>query len=447
MIELLFVVAVAVFSLKTKRNNIILLLVFLLPFNDFIKNCCVVFGSGGTVFAFWKEVAILILFLRSYRLIENKIINKILLVYLCLCAIICVYFIIGLQNYDASICFRTMRNVLILPLLFISLAALAINDFFVKKLVLLLTLSTFLISLIGIWEIHMGGRLLLRTFMGDVTDGGGYNAPNFVMMGIDRMCSIMTVPNAFGYLMAFHASFLLYVFLYKKELFGRKWKCMLQIISIVTVFCLLESFCRTGWFLLVFSYFLALYYNNRRKFSTRILAFIITGLGLLLIAYILSPNIQTIVESTFTGEETSASDRKNNLSGGISFIVENPFGHGLGSSENSTDNCVYFTESTLVNLSTEIGIMGAFMYVFFLFLLSTIIRRTKSDFTPFSLAIIGVNMICIIPTNVYVAPYSYFVFIFSGLALMRKELPRDKNPQYDKLSIQPHDRYSRISNN
>lgn len=419
MIEVFVVTIVVLFSFFTNRKNIVLLLVFFLPFNDFVKKVFTLYGSGGNLFSFWKELAIIILFIRSYQYIEKKNLIRFFPLYLCLCLFIVLYFFVGLQNYDVSVCFRTMRNVLILPLLFLALNGLDINDSFIKKFVILLTFSTLLIGLIGIWEIHMDGRIPLRTFMGNIMDGGGYSAPNFVMMGLDRMCSIMTVPNAFGYLMAFHASILLFVFLYKKNLFNKKWIYLLRISFVITIFCLLESFCRTAWFLFVFSYFLVLYYKNRKKFFIRFIAFVLIGLCALYIAYIVSPNIQMIVESTFSGEESSASDRSNNFSDGLTFITNNPFGYGLGSSENSVDNYIYFAESTFVNLSTEIGIMGTIFYILFLLVLLSIIRRTYSDFTPFSLAVLSVNLVCIIPTNVYVSPYSYFVFLFSGLALMR----------------------------
>ena len=419
MIEVLFVSIVVLFSFSAKRKNIILLLVFLLPFNDFIKKILVLYGNGGNIFSFWKELAILILFLRSYKYIEKRLLNRPLLIYFCLCIIVGIYYFIGLQYYNASICFRTVRNILILPLLFVSLNGLAVNISLIRKVVLLFSISTLLISLIGIWEIHMGGRIPLRLFMGNITDNNTYSAPNFTMMGIDRMCSIMTVPNSFGYLMAFHASFLLYIFLYMKDLFSKIEIYILYTLFLVTVFCLLESFCRTGWFLFVFSYFISLYYINRKVFISRIIIFIIIGLCILSIAYVLSPDIETIVNSTFSGNEVSASDRSNNLSNGFSFIFENPFGHGLGSSDNSTDNYVYFAESTFVNLSVEIGIIGSVFYIFSLFFFLSMMRKTDSAFTPFSVAIMSANMISIIPTNVYVTPYSYFVFIFSGLALMK----------------------------
>ena len=53
MIEVLFVSIVVLFSFSAKRKNIILLLVFLLPFNDFIKK----------IFVYTKKFVILHVFL------------------------------------------------------------------------------------------------------------------------------------------------------------------------------------------------------------------------------------------------------------------------------------------------------------------------------------------------------------------------------------------------
>lgn len=426
MMEVLFVSLVVIFSCCTKRKNIVLLLVFLLPFNDFVKKCCVLYGGGGTLFSFWKELAILILFYRSYKYIEKENLNMFIPLYLFLCVLLVFYFVLGMQKYDASVCFRTARNVLIIPLLFISLNGLVVNNTFIKKLVILLTIPTFIISLIGIWEIHMGGRIFLRTFMGNITQNNLYNVPNFKIMGLDRMCSIMTVPNSFGYLMAFYGSFMLFLFLNMRELFDGKWKFVLQIIWIIAMSCLLESFCRTGWFMFIFSYFIALYYKNKSYFFKRILIFFVVGSCLLLIAYFISPDIKTIVDSTLTGKEASAADRSNNFSRGISFVLNNPYGHGLGSSDNSLDNYVYFAESSFINLSVEIGIFGTCFYILFLLILLYMVRESRSDFTPFSISIMCVNLISIMSTSVYVTPYIYFVFIFSGMAIMRRRKFHDE---------------------
>lgn len=425
MVEIAFVVITVLLAIRLKYENVIILLIFLLPFNDFFKEAISNLWSGGTIFSFWKELVILILFLRTYPHIKRTI-NKIIVIYFFMIICCSFFFVLGIEYYPPAICFRMFRNMCVVPLLFVICSGLTLSDSFLKKITYTLCIDAIIIGLIGIWEIHGGGRIPVRSFMGDIyadnTIGVFYKVTNFTIMGFDRMCSIMLTPNAFGYFMAFVSSFLLFLLQYQKKLFaGWRYKIIFMI-WLFSLFCLLESFCRTAYVMFLFCYLFILYNKQCSKFTKQIIIFGIISILILTLAFFFVPNIESVINGTLSGKEESASDRINNFSSGWTFVSSHPFGHGLGSSENSVKRFVFFSESSFINIITEIGIIG--LIIFYLLQLSIYkcicTRRNKSEWTSYSLSLLLMNLLCMISTNIFGTPYIYFLYILMGVCMMKR---------------------------
>ena len=419
MIELLFVVFVVLFSIKTKnRENIILLLILLLPFNDVLKK--IIASGGGNLFAFWKELAIFILFFRSFYSIRIK---KAFPFYIILLIYFSFFFLIGSDTYGMAISFRNYRNILILPLLVYSFSSFSINDVFLKKIVLCIVISSTIIAFSGIIEIHFGYREVIRRLMGSIETESEtgyiyYSSSNYKIMGFDRMCGIINTPNQFGYFMALNVALLYYLFQTKVISLNKVERKILISVLILLFICLLESFCRTGYALLFFIYIFSASHN--KKLFNRIIILFLLLISIILVISMYNSSVHSVLMNTFGGNEASAADRSNNLARGINYLYNNPFGSGLGSSENSTSKCVFFSESSFVNLGVEAGIIGIILFVSFnLFIIKYM--NNNNPFKKFSFSVCIANLMTFIFANTFGTPSIYYIWLFIALGYAKFE--------------------------
>ena len=424
MIQIIFVSAISLYSLLVKDcRKIILLIIAILPFNSILKAFCLHNGGDG-IFSFWKEIAILILFIRTYTSISRIHIsyNSLLKIYVFIIMYFSIFFIIGTEIYGASMAFRTFRNIVFLPILLFIYPNLDMDKTFINRFFYVTIISATLMGLTGIIECHFGYREFIRGYMGQIEEIGRdgtiyYKTSNLKIMGFERMSGLMGTPNQFGNYMALSASFT--YFCLKRKLIEYKHYILLWGVFILIILCLIESFCRTAFamFLLIL---IITEYKSKKNIVKNIIIISTISIFLLYIATFINDTVSEIFSATFSGEEASSADRGNNFKKGIDFLFANPFGYGLGSTENSLKNYIYFSESAFLNLGIEAGVIAIILFLCFCKKINNVLLKCQNKLSIFSSSVIITNSICFLFANIFSTPYIYLFWFFTGIGLMRK---------------------------
>lgn len=425
MIQIIFVGLIVLYSLFVKDSRkIIILLVAFLPFNEILKTFCMYNGGDG-IFSFWKEIAILILFLRTNSNISRKIsYNHLIQIYVFIVIYFSIFFIIGAEIYGASMAFRTFRNVVFLPILLFIFPNLVIDKSFVNKFFFVSMFSATLMGVVGIFECHFGYRELIRGYMGQIEEIGSdgtvyYNTTNLKIMGFERMAGLMGTPNQFGNYMALTAS--LIYFCLKRKIVEYKHNIVPWLIFIFIIFCLIESFCRTAFVMFLLILILT-EYKSKKNILKNVIAISIASLLILYVATLINDSVNEILSATFSGNEASSADRGNNFKRGIDFLIANPFGYGLGSTENSLKNYVFFSESAFLNIGVEAGVVAVILFLCFCKKINFLLCKQSGELSRFSSAVVLTNSICFLFANIFSTPYIYFFWILTGIGLMKSSI-------------------------
>ncbi|WP_298453594.1 O-antigen ligase family protein [uncultured Prevotella sp.] len=425
MLQIIFVFLVVIYSLFVKDcRKIILLLLVLLPFNNILKTIFM-HNGGDSIFSFWKEISIIILFFRVHLIKREKqvgyINNKLIGTYIFIVFYFFIFFIIGSGIFGASMAFRTFRNVAFLPILLFIFPSLVLDDIFKKKFLMSLMFSATLMGLFGVVECHLGFREAIRGYMGQIEEIGSdgtiyYNTTNLKIMGFDRMAGLIGTPNDFGNYMALSAS-MIYYFI-RRKIIEYKHNEILWISFIFIILCLIESFCRTAFamFLLII---ILTEYKSKNNVLKNVIAISVASLLILYIATLVNDSVNEILSATFSGNEASSADRGNNFKRGIDFLVANPFGYGLGSTENSLKNYVFFSESSFLNLGVEAGVFAIILFLFFCKIINKVLYVHNNELSIYSSSVVITNSICFLFASIFGTPYIYIFWIFTCVGLMK----------------------------
>lgn len=426
MIQVIFVSVIIIYSFFVKdKRKILLLLVAILPFNDILKIFCEHNGGDG-LFSFWKEFAITILLFRTlFQKTRNDISiinNKIIHTYIFIVFYFLLFFIIGTEKYGAFIAFRTFRNVAFLPILIFISSRITLDKAFLEKIFITIICSSTLMGLLGILECHFGYREVIRQYMGQILDTGNdgtiyYNTSNLKILGFERMASVMGTPNQFGNYMALSSSFI--YFCLKQKIVSKKYNIIFWIAFVFVVLCLIESFCRTAFVMFLLILFISEYRCGKKVVIKNIIMILFVSVSLLFIASFINDTVSEIVSATLSGNEASSADRSNNFIKGMDFLLSNPFGYGLGSTENSVKNFIFFSESAFLNIGVEAGIISIILFWYFCLLINNVLKKNNSFLSMYSSAIILTNLICFLFANIFGTPYIYIYWIFTSMGLMK----------------------------
>lgn len=416
MLGFIFVLFISIFGCFVKdKRKILLVFAFILPLNDFLKNYFDILG-GGTIFSFWKELLIVILFIRCKLRFH---VGKLLYLWEFCALFYFIYFILGVMDFGAVSAFRTYRWLVVVPMLMLSISSLKLNEFWLKRIVTLLCFSSLFIAISGIIEIHCGFRLPIRMWMGNVVSVSPgyieYNIPNFLMHNYDRMCGLMTSPNGFGNLMAIMC-FILY-FVLRKRLYSLHGfeKYFTYTCSFVFFVCLVESFCRTGWAQLLIGVMLVEYLNNRKSFVKYLFSMTLTVVLVVIILALVSDVFGEILEKTLTGEDASSATRGDNVLAGSVFLIEHFMGIGLGGCDITNDRFLYFSESSFMNICIESGFLGGAVFYSFCMRIIFILRHKVEIIASLSYIVLVLYVISSLPSVSFSAPYGYIVWILVGV--------------------------------
>lgn len=415
LLEILFILLISFLCIHKKKWFCIYLIATLFPFHAFIKYVLQL-SNGGEIFSFWKEICICIFALKIFipKLKKTKIeylptirFSLLLVFYLF------IYFIFTSASFHNSL--ARFRDLFFPLLLFLSLFYTNIEKYHLKKFILLFSISCSILGLIGYLEMFGGLRLpiamITGKFKGIGSDGTLYYADAMMIMGYNRMTSLLDSPNQLGLLCAL----CLIVVIKTKDYFdySKNEKIIINLNTFIIATSLLLTFSRTGYAIFIISM-----WGILRKQTKKLFNFTAILILFIVIAGIIYPHIFEIISSTLHGKEASSADRFNNFTQGFEQILNNPLGKGLGTMALSdTNNSEFIPESSFLSITLEIGIIGIFLILMhYLLVYHNLIRKDNvlAKFMPS--VIIGSVIASFVSLNPYMPIYSYYFWILIGMS-------------------------------
>lgn len=417
-IEIFLILLYVLFCLKVSPKAIIYSIFLLLPLHGFIK--AAFFTDSGAIFTIWKEIGIIIALYKTRKSpnYKSSSLKKIVITYL---LIIFLFLFVGISNnfsYTADI----RKFIFPIPLLYL-ISKINFNLYDIKKLIIYILLGSAIINITGVVDfISPTIRLIMRTIMGvefEIAADGTiyYTITSFKIMGIDRVCGFMGGgPNMMG---VFNGSvFLLSLLAYTKGMFAtKKEKIFFYITFALCSFNLLLSFSRAGWAIVGISFFYMAVTNKKyRKFAFRSL-WVIFVIGI--ISYFSLDIVQKVIDGTLSGNEASSAERGNMTRSALNYLIDNPFGYGLGATTRDTGNYVYFAESSIINLGIATGILGVAIYSMLLYIIFRLTKLNRKS--PFILIapgfVVAFYITAWVSVNMVENPFVYYAFLIMGLGL------------------------------
>lgn len=418
LLQLLLLLIVIFFCTFKKQYDIVILLIAFLPIHGTVKT--LMFADGGDIFAFWKEIAIMILFLKTIS--RNRYL-KMPNSYKMFFIVVAVFSLVGyLQSYPIS---SDLKNLLIPGVLFYSLANITLNENQFRNILLCIILSSLVINLTGIIDfISPTIRFVFKDLMkvGYTISSDGtvyYDINSYTMLGkYDRVCGLMSGgPNMMGVYnsIVFLIGCIFYI-TYRKTL--KSGSLFFYYLSfLLCIFCLLFSFSRAGWAICFITFvFYAKFTWSANK--DKILNYIFIFLLIIITTYIVSDSFNEVVSSTMTGKEASSAQRGSMTVDALNVFFKNPLGNGLGATSWTNTNKVYFAESFYVNTMIQIGIIGFIIMMNYYKDVYNIIKQhiyTNHIARWGKAFMIALVITSFVSVNMNEVPFNYFAWMFLGL--------------------------------
>lgn len=416
MLELVLLILIVLISVLNKSIRILNLIFLLLPFHGLIKDLLSYYYGEGDLFSYWKEIVVIIYLLkvRSKHKLNNRLIIAIVPFFL----ITLIYFIIGL-DVSAKYSIIHLRDYIFPFLLLISVGS---NDFSksdVKSVLISFSVGAIIVATFGFFEYFF---LPMRVFLSLIKNlrfsiylGHLYFDNTWMILGYQRMVSVFDNPNQLGAYLALYISVL--------SLMGDKFLIKFNGIKRVVILsytglALVLTFSRTSYVILILVFILTKF-NSRDILNKS--SMLKTGLALsLIIAFILSnKTTYDVICSTLNGSESSSADRGNNMSKGTDFVLEHPFGLGLGASDARNLNSIYTAESANINLCIEEGILGIVFIFFTFYRLNKILYATVSHNNLARSLLKSTFLTAFFSVTPYLYFYLYIMFIIVGISCSR----------------------------
>lgn len=438
-IELVLVLIVIFFCLFTKKiDNIFYLIVFILPFHAFIKNCFSFFLGSGQIFSFWKEIAILILLLRIALYSKIKISGKILFLISCFFSYLIVVFLL---TRDKGIGLPTLRSHVFPIFLFFSTCWYNFDTRSLKKLIILFSYGVIITNILGfvqLFVLKVPIALLMNNI--DVITSEGYivyNVSSFRIMGFERMAGVTGSPNILGFYNAFAIVFLFGILNnYRRIDLNIKERRLITTASLLSVISIILTFSRAGWVIAFIGIIIMLLFGTIRIRMKDIIKLTISAFVLSSLILIVVPHSFNIISNSLKGKEASMEYRDESVMMGFDKISEEPLGHGLGTTDNNYDN-EFFVESAMINIIYEIGVIGVFLMfaVFFLVLLLSLKSYRFNLLSQISIALTIPSLLAFIASvNPFSFPFIFYWWFLMGLGL-NKELSSIFKAQYNVCKL------------
>ncbi|AOW11044.1 O-antigen ligase family protein [Flavobacterium gilvum] len=426
-LELLLVGAFLIYCFQVSEKRILYLIFFLLPIHGSIKY--LVFKGGGEIFAIWKELGILALFFRTLH-VKNYASAEISKTFLIFSLFIIAYTMIGFgDGYQIAGAFKKLFFPVFLT---ISISKIRFTRSEAKMFFLVILLGSLIINITGIVDfVSPSMRYIFRSIMGASFQEGSdgtvyYDNSSMQIMGIDRVCGLMAGgPNQMG---VFNSAILilgLFCWINKGSFkFSRSqiW-CLLTCLG-ASSFCLLTSFSRAGWAILIITFIYVLIVD--KHFRRLGLKYIVMALFFAVIVIFSVPKFFFIIESTLSGKEASSAARSDMTMDALNYLFDNPEGKGLGATDfahTHLNTGLYFAESSLINFGIELGVVGVVLLLILKFKIGFLIRKNiaRNGFASIGYGFLVAFIITsAVSVNTYENPFIYYAWMIFGLSLNTK---------------------------
>lgn len=422
MIELFIFSIVIILFMILRLEHSIIIFVALLPFHAFIKNILALLYDGGYLFSYWKELVIMIMLIKMGLNVKKYYLDVNLLRLISVYTFLIVIYYLVSDNMVVAL--SALRNHLFTLLLLILYSNISISLKTIKNLYMAMSISFFISYMAGYLQLFFF-KIPLGYLMGRIAsiDSGGYitySTTSARILGYERMSGIIGGPNDFGLFVAISLLIVLAIWISElKRIYSKPFQVFLIILLVFGSIALLLSFSRAGWTMFTAGFLLLAYVNNV-KFSPIIIAIILPIAISIMPLFIETSFISEIYQSTVSGQELSAADRVSNFLNGLSTILNEPFGHGLGTTDNRYDSMQYFAESAFINLIYEIGFIGFFALsgIFMLLARKSYKMKNENMFSGLSMTIILLTyLISMLSVNTYGMPYIYISWIIIGIGI------------------------------
>lgn len=417
---LLIVILFCVF--QNDEHKIISLFLILLPFHTFLKNSFFYFFEGGEIFSIWKEAVILILACKVFSKQHVPLNRLIFILQLLFFPVVVFYFFTAAVHTDAL---PALRDHVFPAVLFFTVMAMKIDFNVVRKMILILAVSVLVSDIAGFAQYFLFNVPVARIMdTAAYVDASGYihyKISSYRIMGFERMAGITGSPNIFGLFNAF-AIILFFGVLLFKESFSfsiKEWR-FIRIVLFLSLISIIFSFSRAGWAIALLGTGIMLLYKNFHVRLKYLMGSMLMLLIIILIVSALYPSAFDIISSSFTGREASAAARGTNVLKGIRMLLDEPWGHGLGATDNRKETVQFFVESAWMNIGYEIGLAGVFYLItIHLLVLYYLLKHASSQaLTRIATAIAASTLVaCMVSVNPYGMPYIYLWWFLSGLGM------------------------------
>lgn len=414
--SILFIAIVSIFCLSKPKEYVIGLYIILLPFHVFLKRCFEVYGGSAGLFPLWREIALIALFIKVIKDGSLKIPRFGLL--FCILVIDCYFYMVGNEvNVESASAILRLYLLCFIAYISFSNIRLSINE--IKTIIKSFLIVLILMCITGYLErflIYTPYHIFMDHYETETirSDMMAFKMPSYLIMGnIPRMCGFVNGPNQYGVTIAFILSIVLYCIL---KLTDKKNRKICVSIFLLGTSCLLLSFSRAGWFILVATALMMLHYRNKSIFSIGMKVGVFMVVLMLVVCYIMPDSLEVVI-STLSGNESSVQGRQGEISYAIDKIISEPFGHGLGSARNNEET---LTESAHLILMYEIGVLGFFFYLVF-YIMNFVKNKSRAGAYILIFPLCLCSILCgFVSVNFDEAPFMFFFWALFGLSQNEK---------------------------
>lgn len=362
------------FCVFGRKSVLLLVIITLIPFTLTIKSIFDNINGTGYLITLWKEIAITILFIRVnilklLFLSSNK--EKIyryskfpnLLIILLLILLI-TYLLFSNFFSDALL---TIRTIIFPILLALTISKISLKNTDVKEIIHCFFYSSFICFILALLQYYYFSTEFSYFFnlIESISKDGviQFKQSAAKIIGHERMYGIFGGPNELGLYSAVSILFAFSIILFDLENIFKIRKTALIIFINVGFIVLVMTFSRVSMFFFIVGLAIMLV---RIKLNIDSFIKILIIFTVILIEFIIiqsDKKSNEIYSKSLTLKEASSADRPRAFVNGLTKVIENMEGLGLGSVIYKSKHQAYHTEIFWWMIFLEIGIFGGFLYM------------------------------------------------------------------------------------
>lgn len=419
LITLLFILVVTIFCLRGRVESIICLLICILPFHGFISSLLTYLIGDAGFFPMWRDVCSILLVVKVFSTKNKTTHSNILNAFIVISMIYITFMLMAFWGeYEKGISFyRIYMDALCI---IYALSQVNLSSIAYRQITRTFIFIAFLACISGFVQYFILREYLHIIFEHyEITPMGNlaFKSPSWTIMGYERMAGFVGSPNNFGVFMSI-VILVCYALRneYKNKL-QRSENLLLTICLLLSCFCLLLSFSRAGWGIIFTALLLYQYrkYGMKKIFPILISIILFVGFVFILV-YAVFPEASEIIEGTFSGQESSSASRASMVQESYKTLLGSLFGNGIGSADVETGR--FFAESSLLNLTFELGIQGVILWYLILLIGSSICFRKKRFLPNIAWSLVFPSIIVSIASaNVMAWPFIYYLYGIMGIGV------------------------------